>query len=248
MIAFVATLLWGLLFLASSLVTRAGLHNDVNSIFVFVWLVFGLAATYVSRSVWPGPWLPRAKVLARRLPVAVVAAGWVLGLAIIFGPPNDPHALDVRRQHWCHDRLDQLGMSITMYADNHGGQYPDRPESLLLDGVGPAAFVCPSTADEPADGATPKDKADALASGGHLSYIYVGRGLTTATTRPDTVVFYESIRNHTRDNPGFHVLYAGERLEYLQGEAAVQFLVDRRGAALPTSRPAAIHWPGGTVR
>lgn len=224
----IATLACGLLFLASAMTTRAGLHNDVSPVTVAVWLVFGLAATRVARSVWPRPWLPRGRVLLKRLAVVPTVGGWLAGLAIIFGPPNDPHDHDTRRQAWCRTRLEQIATMIASYADDNGGRYPDRPEALLASGLSPDVFVCPSTDDTPSRGDTPPALADAFASGGHLSYVYAGKGLTTATTRPDSVVFYEPARNHTRDHPGIHVLYAGERLEYLQDEGAVRFLMVMR--------------------
>ena len=219
----------GIVFVLSAMVTRAGLHNEVNPITTLVWLGLGLSATRVATGRWlpPLPRWPGAMTLFRWSGVVVVAAGWVLGCVVILGPPNDPHAHDTRYQPRCRWQLEYLGEAIAQYAADHDGRYPDRPEALLLAGLAePDSFVCPSTHDWPAKGNTPAEQADALASGGHLSYVYVGRGLTTAATRPSTVLMYEPARNHTRDHPGLHVLYAGDRVEFLQGDAVWQFLLD----------------------
>jgi type II secretory pathway pseudopilin PulG len=54
----------------------------------------------------------------------------------------------------CASNLHQIGLAISMYADNHGGRYPDSFAALLEnEQLSPAVFVCPSSNDEAADGA-----------------------------------------------------------------------------------------------
>lgn len=229
----------GAAFVFFSLGVRLGLHNEWNPIFIALWLAAGLPAT---RHVLRGrrhdtrfgtrPW-------PRRALTAVVALGWLAGLAILLGPANDTHASDVRRQNRCHSNFEMLGYAIESYASANGGRFPDRPEALLLGGDAVAAnFVCQSTSATEAKGATPQDVADALASGGHNSYVYVGKGLTKSTATRAHVVFYEPLDNHTRQRPGIHVLYGDGRVAYLLSAAAEDLVIRmQRDENPPTTQP-----------
>ena len=53
-------------------------------------------------------------------------------------------------------------VALAVYANDHGGRYPDRPEELLATDITPEIFVCPSTEDVPATGATTRAVSDAL--------------------------------------------------------------------------------------
>lgn len=231
-----AAFIAGQLFLLSAMITRGGLHDQVFEPGLLVWLVLGCVATHYALRVWrpwPLPW-PGIRVLVSRTGVLLTVLGWVGGLIVVLGPPHDPHALDQRLQGWCRGHICTLASLIERYADDHNGHYPDRLDALLGEGWdNMEIFVCQSTRHTPAPGATPAEGADALANGGHLSYIYVGRGQTKATTRPDTVMLYEPETHHTRDHPGLHVAYAGEHVEYLQDEAARNFMLARWHADHP---------------
>jgi prepilin-type processing-associated H-X9-DG protein len=89
-----------------------------------------------------------------------------------------------------------------MYCDANRGRYPDRLEDLLLtQPIDSWAFICPSTHDTPAPGATPAQQAANLSTGGHLSYIYLAKGWNDYRLSPDAVIAYEPPnRHHGRGN------------------------------------------------
>ena len=65
------------------------------------------------------------------------------------------------------------------------------------------------------------------AAGGHLSYLYNGRGLSTGTATDQTVVAYEPLTNH--ENDGGNVLFGDGHVEFFN-RAALQKI-------LPTTSP-----------
>ena len=113
----------------------------------------------------------------------------------------------------CQSNLVQVGRAVVIYAEAHGGRYPDTlGDMLTTTDISPAAFVCPASADVPAIGPTTRAVADNLTAGGHVSYVYVGRGLTTRTVTPSTVIAYEPLANH---GDGGNVLYGDGHAEWL---------------------------------
>jgi prepilin-type processing-associated H-X9-DG protein len=105
-----------------------------------------------------------------------------------------------------------------MYADAHGGRYPDRLEDLFLHGATGAdqieldVLVCPSSQDERATGATPEEAARQLAEPGHQSYVYAGGGMNR-TGSDDVVLAYDRPVNHP-GGAGMNVLYGDGHVEF----------------------------------
>jgi prepilin-type processing-associated H-X9-DG protein len=88
--------------------------------------------------------------------------------------------------------LRSIGQAILMYCNDNNGEYPDSFQTLLIsEDITSAIFLSPWTDDTPADGPTAQATADQLTAGGHLSYIYLGRGLNAKTVTPETIVAYE---------------------------------------------------------
>src|SRR5947209_8516378 len=120
---------------------------------------------------------------ALRIGVIVLASvcGLFFGLFIlasifplVLGRPRDASNRVV-----CARNMRQIRQALEMWADDHGGHFPDRLEDVLNGDVSPYVFACPSSNDTPPSGPTTRSIAAALATPGHLSYIYVGKGLTT---------------------------------------------------------------------
>jgi prepilin-type processing-associated H-X9-DG protein len=133
----------------------------------------------------------------------------------------------------CASNERQIGAAILLYAQEHGGRFPDRLEEVLLAGEVPAeGFVCPSSNDEKAPGATVQEAAVNLSKPHHLSYVYVGRALTTAAP-PQTPVLYEYLDNH--DNDGVNVLFADGHVEFVQRAALEKVLGKDFTATRPIS-------------
>jgi prepilin-type processing-associated H-X9-DG protein len=91
-------------------------------------------------------------------------------------------------------------------------------------------MVVGNTDDTPAVQAGLKD----LTDGGHLSYIYVGAGLTK-NSPVDAVVLYEPMSNHK--NTGSNVLFADGHVEFLQKRDAMHL------AAMAQNGTRPIYWP-----
>jgi hypothetical protein len=114
----------------------------------------------------------------------------------------------------CASNMHQIGHAIQLYAAEHGGRFPDRLADLYLTlEVSSEMFVCASSTDEKATGATMQEVAHKLSDGNHhVSYIYTGRGLTLSTVNVDTVLLHERLDNH--DNDGADCLFGDFHVEF----------------------------------
>jgi prepilin-type processing-associated H-X9-DG protein len=170
------------------------------------------------------------------------AALLVLLLVLALLPPLN-RAREQSRRVQCASNMRQIGQAMFIYASVNGGQLPDRLDRLLPF-AGSNVFVCPSSHDSPAPGSSPGAQAANLYAGGHLSYVYVGAGMTTnfANTNPaTTVVLYEPLINH---QDGVNVLYADGSVVFLPRGAAQTMIATLQAAAAtqPATQPAT---PGG---
>jgi prepilin-type processing-associated H-X9-DG protein len=106
---------------------------------------------------------------------------------------------------------------------------------LLLEGdITSEAFVSPLGSDTPASGPTTQAIADQLTAGGHLSYIYLGRGLTTQTATADTIVAYENLSlAHT----GANVLFGDGHVEFEDPKLVTQIINKSASGKFPVTMP-----------
>ena len=87
-------------------------------------------------------------------------------------------------------------------------------------------LICPATDDTPAKGPTSRALIDELANGGHLSYVYLGKGMTQSTN-PNSVVMYESARNHaSKPDAGINALYLDGHVDWIKQPKADAFIAD----------------------
>jgi prepilin-type processing-associated H-X9-DG protein len=132
----------------------------------------------------------------------------------------------------CASNLRQIGQAIASCTGDFHGQYPNNFGDLLLtEDITSSIFICPSANDLPAQGATTQETVTDLFNPGHCSYIFLGKGLTSATVQPDMVIALEPLTNHGGD--GTNVLF---------GDGHVEF-IDKIGAALIQPQIAAGSWP-----
>ena len=83
----------------------------------------------------------------------------------------------------------QIGQAILLYTNDHHGEYPDTFQTFLLnEDVTSPVFVSPSRSETPATGPTWQAAASQMVTPGHVSYIYLGRGLSVNTVTPNTIV------------------------------------------------------------
>jgi hypothetical protein len=121
-------------------------------------------------------------------------------------------------------------MAIASYAKDHKGEFPDDLKTVLEnEDITAATLVCPESNDTPAFGPTTQATAAALLQPGHVSYIYLGKGLTTATARIDTVILYEPLSNHA--SAGMNVMFGDFHVEWLTA-AETTATLKRQAAAM----------------
>ena len=176
---------------------------------------------------------PRQFHLSRWIvyPVLAVILFLVLDGVLI---PSGTRSREVAMRARCLSAMHQIGLAVNEYAQDHGGTYPDSLATLVREvpDFAPEVLVCGDSRDTPAAGPTTRAVADAVAAGGHCSYVYAGAGLTVRTVTPTTIVAYEPVPRH---GGGGDVLYG-------DGHAAWM-----AAAALPsTASPAVSPSPGRT--
>ena len=125
--------------------------------------------------------------------------------------PSLNRARETANRVKCASNMRQIGQALLLYANSNGGQYPPRLEDLLLAGnITADVYVCPSSKDTIAPGATAQAQAAVLSSGGHESYIYIPNLNTSASAQ--TVLLYEPLTDHS--GAGMNVLYGDGHVEF----------------------------------
>ena len=185
--------------------------------------------------------------------LAVGGAGLLVVLLVLLLLPPLNRAREQTNRVKCASNMRQIGQAVFIYASVNRGQFPDRLDRLLPY-AGSAVFVCPSCNHTPAPGATPQIQATNLYKPGHLSYVYVGAGMTTAgfANTSTTVVLHEPLTNH---GDGVNVLYADGSVVFLPRGAAMTMMATLAASATqpatapasqPAPAPAAAAPPAGT--
>jgi len=141
------------------------------------------------------------------------------------------HARETANRVKCHSNLQQIGQALQLYANHHGGHYPDDLLALLLnEDVTGAVFVCPSSNDEPATGATTRELSDNFNQPNHCSYIYFGKGLSTPVDS-NRVIAAEKPENH--GGYGMNILFGDGHVEFENKDEAAKLLA----TVAPTTQP-----------
>jgi prepilin-type processing-associated H-X9-DG protein len=150
-------------------------------------------------------------------------AGLILGIANLLGwvafttlsarmpqvrTPAVPRSPSVTAtQARCRQNMLKIGEGVLLYCNDHQGRFPDSIDELVVNRYAvPSLFICPEGTDSVATGATPTEQADNLLAGGHLSFVYVGKGMTYLQSNSppmDTVLMYEPLSNHQGKGANF---------------------------------------------
>jgi hypothetical protein len=150
--------------------------------------------------------------------IALVACvvGYLMCLALA---PSIHRSREAGRRMTCASNLTQIAVALQYYATSNGGKFPVSLTSLVQDGSIPVELlVCPSaTGDTVAPGKTPQEQAGNLPKGSHMSFVYVGKGLSFASTKQ--VLAYEPLNHH--DGEGVNVLYSDGTVQFLPRAKAI---------------------------
>ena len=128
-------------------------------------------------------------------------------------------------------------MVLDGYARSQGGTYPPGLADLALTGdLDAFQFVCPSSQDERATGATPDELAKSLSEPGHLSYVYAA-GRLKWPAPAGAVLAHERLENHSGD--GINVLYGDGHVDFA-GKAEADHLLAELAAGHNPPRLSAV--------
>ena len=98
-------------------------------------------------------------------------------------------------------------------------------------------FICASSHGERAPGATLEEQAKQLSDRLHLTYVYVGKGLSAPPSiSRDTVLAYEDPGNH--GTQGMNFLYADGHVEFIGGKDWKKKLEGLKGFRPAATQPA----------
>ena len=137
----------------------------------------------------------RVRVVVWKIVILIVIA--VAAAVEWFASSRRPHSQAANNHAKCASNLQQIGQALRLYANAHQGRYPDVLGQLMAISVSPSIFVCPASNDEAAVvGTTTQESIDHVEMRGHLSYIYLGKGMSN-TGRAERVLVYEPISDHS---------------------------------------------------
>lgn len=138
----------------------------------------------------------------------------------------------------CGSNLRQIGQAVMLYnIDNRA--YPPSIDLLITNAdLAPEVLVCPTTTD------TAAPNLSQLHAGGHLSYVYLGRGMRSSDSA-ETVLAYEPLENH--DGDGANFLYNDGHVDWISFPAA-QEMIDSLEAGYNPPRFGNTSTPGGARR
>ena len=149
-----------------------------------------------------------------RLPNWFVLVAAVVGGVFLFGAillPSMCGGRETVNRIKCASNLKQIGNALKMFADEHGGKYPDQLSELIAtEDLTPSVFICPSGTAEASTATSPTQLASELLEPQHSSYIYIKQNAGNV----DRAVVVEFIKNHDQD--GMNVLFGDGHAEFMQ--------------------------------
>ena len=132
--------------------------------------------------------------------------------------------------------LREIGQAILLYTNGHQVAYPDSFRTILLnEDITSAVFVSPSRTETPANGPTTRAIADQLNGPGHLSYVYLGGGLSANTVTPNDVVAYEMIAQSGSET---NVLFGDGHVEFVGPVTTARIISQAAKGTSPITLPA----------
>ena len=146
--------------------------------------------------------------MMRRAVAIVASLASVVLLGSVFAP-SLCRSRETANRVKCASNLKQIGQAMLLYANAHGGAYPDSPATMgRTEDLVTEVFICPSSNAEKAA------SWDALAADGSakvLSYVYLGDGVTSSAP-DDAILALDLVENH--DGDGVNLLFGDGHVEF----------------------------------
>ena len=134
----------------------------------------------------------------------------------------------------CASKLKQIGLGAIMYADIHGGQFPDDLDTIMeTQDLTPQVLMCPMTSGDVPSAPTTREVVGQMRKTNLIAYVYVGKGLKVDASA-DTVIAYERLSDHV---DGMNVLFADGHVEYLEGKEPQAVLGQAEAGVSPIRYP-----------
>jgi prepilin-type processing-associated H-X9-DG protein len=172
----------------------------------------------------------KRELTGRKFTAAILIAGLLfcgIVIAILLPGVNRPHISTNRGR--CLSNLHQIGLGILLYNQDYKGAFPDSLITLAAnEQLAPSVFICPSSND------TPATSSAGMSTPGHLSFIYLGKGLTDKTVLPNQVIAYEPLANH---GDGIDVLFGDGHAEFIDAKRATKIIADANAGKHPVMVP-----------
>jgi hypothetical protein len=189
-----------------------------------------------SRPLDYAPFRPSRRRASRIIGSVILFGGLLLVISVLLPELGRPHG-DQSPREKCASNMRQIGQAIAMYSNSYGGPFPDDLKTIFeSEDLDTLVFVCPSSKDMPAPaGPTTQATAAGLVQPGHVSYIYLGKGLDPQTATADTVLLYEPLSNHAGN--GMHVLFGDFHVDWLTAVEASTILKQVATKRFPVRYP-----------
>ena len=131
----------------------------------------------------------------------------------------------------CQSNVNMLAKHVLLYANDHGGKFPDTLGRLVTaEDIDAHMLVCPSGILEQLPAVLPDERGRRVDEG-QVEYVYFGHGPDNQVPG-DTILIAEVMRNH--DGEGMNVGYADGRAGWLPASEARELL--SRSRRYPTTR------------
>jgi prepilin-type processing-associated H-X9-DG protein len=138
--------------------------------------------------------------------------------------PSIGRARETANRVKCASNMRQIGQAILLYSNDNRAAYPETLDQLLAtQDITSDVFICPTSNDTAAmpNGSKPQQVV-ALHAPGHLSYVYVGKGLTNQSSA-DAIVLYENPTNHDPKD-GMNFLWADGHVSWESAPVATYYI------------------------